>query len=99
MRGWLNVEACMLKRVRHRIRLASPFPLADKARQPAQRVRIESQRLARFTGCRFAAIGNDIRGHGGAKLAVSLIHVLDGVLAFFLRWQIKVDVRPLVPAL
>ena len=60
---------------------------------------IEAQRLAGFTGRRLAAIGDDIRGHGRAKFAVSLIDVLDGLLALLFRRQIKVDVRPLVAAL
>jgi hypothetical protein len=79
--------------------LAAPFPLTHKARQPAQRVRIEAQRLAGFTRRGLAAIGNDVGRHGRAEFAVPLIHVLDRLFALVFRRQIEVDVRPLVSAL
>ena len=67
--------------------------------KPAQRVLIEAQRLARLPRRRLAAIGDDIGGHGRAKFAVPLIHILNRLLALVFRGQIEIDVRPLVAAL
>ena len=71
------------------------FPRADKARQAIERFRIEAKHLAGFTCGGPAAIRDDIGRHGGAKLAVSLIHVLDGALALIAAGQIQIDIGPL----
>ena len=60
---------------------------------------IEAQRLADLARCRLAAIGNDVGCHCGAQFAVTLIDVLDGLLALLFRGQIEIDVRPLSTAL
>ena len=99
MRGcWISKPA-LLKRMRHRIRLAAPLPLAHQARQPAQRLLIEAQRLAHFARRRLAAIGDDVGRHRRAQFAVALIHILNRLLALLFRRQIEIDVRPLAAAL
>ena len=94
-----NIEAGVLKGVGHRVCLAPPLPLAHKARQPAQRIRIETQRLSRFTGCGFAAICDDVCGHGRTKFAISLVHKLDRLFSLLFRRKVQVDVWPLIAAL
>ena len=95
----LNVEARVLKRVRHGVVFAAPLPMADEAGEAAERVLIEAQRLAHFARRRLAAIGDDVGGHGRAQFAVALVDILNGLLALRLRRQIEIDVRPLVAAL
>ena len=95
----VEVEAGIVKRMRHRVGLAAPFPVADEAGQSPQRFLIEAQGFANLARRRFAAIGNDIRRHGRAQFAVSLIDILDGLLSLIFGRQIEIDVRPLAPAL
>ncbi len=42
-----------------------------------------------------SAIGDDVRGHGGAKFSVALIDVLNDALALIAAGQVEIDVRPL----
>ena len=56
---------------------------------------IEAEGFADFAGGGFAAVGDDVGGHGGAEFAVALVDVLDGLLAFFFGGQVEVDVGPL----
>ena len=46
-----------------------------------------------------AAVGDDIRGHRRAALAVPLVNVLDDALAPVAARQIEIDVRPLAALL
>src|ERR1700722_15406893 len=77
----LQVEPRILKGVCHCVSFASPLPLADKARQPAQRFLIEAKRFTPRTGCGLAAIGNDVRRHCSTKFTIPLIDVLDCLLS------------------
>ena len=45
------------------------------------------------------AIGNDVRRHRRAQLAVALIHVLNGALALIAAGQVEIDVGPLAALL
>src|ERR1039458_272523 len=78
---------------------AAPLPLAHQPRQPAQRFRIEAQRLAYLARRGLAAIADDVRCHRGAQLAVPLVDILDGLLALLFRSQIEIDVRPFAAVL
>ena len=64
-----------------------------------KRFLIEAERLADLARRRLAAIGDDVRRHRSAQFAVTLIDVLDGLLALVFGGQIEIDVRPLAPAL
>ena len=48
---------------------------------------------------RLAAIRDHVRRHRRAQLAITLIHVLNRLLALLSRRQIEIDVRPLAPVL
>ena len=61
-----NVETRVLKRMRHGVVLAAPLPMAHQAGEPSQRLLIEAQRLTHLARGRFAAIGDDVCGHGRA---------------------------------
>ena len=95
----LHIEPRMLKRVRHRVVLPAPLPLAHQPRQPPQRLRIEPQRLPHLPRRRLAPIRNHIRRHRRAQLAITLVDVLNRLLPLLLRRQIQINVRPLAPAL
>ena len=56
---------------------------------------IESERLAHFARGHAIAIGDDVGGHGGAALAVSLVDILDDFFALVAAGQIEIDVGPL----
>ena len=77
-----------------RVGLVLIFEMADQTRQAIQRRSVEAQRFADFARGGAAAIGDDIGGHGGAELAVSLIDVLNGALALIAARKIEIDVGP-----
>ncbi len=60
-----------------------------------ERFRIEAQRLAHFSRGHAVAVGDDVGGHGGAELAVTLVDVLDNFFAFVAAGQVEIDVGPL----
>ncbi len=64
-----------------------------------QRFRIEAQGFADLTRSGLAAIRDDVRGHRRAELAVTLIDILDGLLALLFRRQVEINVRPLTATL
>ena len=90
-----HIEAGFAELRFERVGFVLVFPMADEARQPIQRRRIEAQHFADFARGGPAAIGDDIGGHGGAELAVALVDVLNGALALIAAGQIEIDVRPL----
>ena len=83
---WMRkVEARSPEVVAHGVACAAPFKLAHHAGKPAQRLFIESKRLAYFARSRLAAIRNHVRRHGRAKLSITLIHVLQRLFALVAR--------------
>ena len=56
---------------------------------------VEIERLADFARRALAAIGDDVRGHRRAVLAVFLVDVLDHRLAAIAARQIEIDIGPL----
>jgi hypothetical protein len=73
--------------------------VADQARELRQCLGIEAEHLADLARRRFAAIGDDVRRHGGTQLAVTLVHIADRLLALVAGGQVEIDVRPLAAAL
>ena len=63
--------------------------------KPAQRLRIETERLSRLARGGPSSIGNDIGGHGRAQFAIALVHVLNGAFTAVAAGQIEIDIRPL----
>src|SRR6202011_4621086 len=59
-----------------------------------ERFGIEAQGLAHFAGSHAVAIGDDVGGHGGTALAVSLVDVLNDFFALVAAGEIEIDVRP-----
>ena len=71
-----------------------PAPHRRKARDLVERRHVEAQHLAGFARGEFSAIGDDVRRHRGAVLAVALVDVLDDALALIAAGKIDVDVGP-----
>ena len=67
----------------------------NELREAVERFIVEAQRLADFARRRPSAIGDDVRSHGRAELAVALVDVLNDALALIAAGQIEIDVRPL----
>src|ERR1700733_9380590 len=91
----MDIETGIAERMGHRVGLPTPLPIADQARQTAQRLFIEAKGFADLAGSRLAAIGDDIRSHGSAKFAVTLVNILNGLFALTFGWEVEIDVRPL----
>ncbi len=95
----LDVEAGVVEGVGHGVVLAAPLPLADERGEAAEGFLVEAEGFADFARGGLAAVGDDVGGHGGAELAVALVDVLDGLLAFFFGGEVEVDVGPLAAVL
>ncbi len=67
----------------------------DQLREPADRLGILAEHLAHLPHGHLDAIGDDVRGHGGSRLAVFREDVLDRLLALVPARQVDVDVGPL----
>ena len=66
----------------------------EQVREPIKNVRRKIQRLADLARGAAAAVGDHVRGHGGAVFAVTPIHFLDHAFAPIAARQIEIDVRP-----
>src|SRR5436305_4182693 len=75
--------------------LVAEFPGGNRGGNFGERFRIKSQRLAHFAGGHAIAIGDDVGGHGGAALAISLVDVLNDFLPLVTAGKIEIDVGPL----
>jgi hypothetical protein len=91
----LDVEAGMVEGVGHGVVFAAPLPLGNERGEAAEGFLVEAEGLANFAGGGLAAVGDDVGGHSGAEFAVALVNILDGLLAFFFRGKVEVDVGPL----
>src|SRR4051794_25161928 len=91
----INIEASMLELVSQRVIRPFPFPVANQAHQPAERVRLKAESLAYLARSRASAVRNDIRCHCSTKLSVSFIDVLDSLFSLVPRRKIEVNIRPL----
>src|SRR5271167_468409 len=89
-----DIKTCIVKRMCHRVCLASPLPMTDKARKPAERFLIAAQCFANLACCGLATISNDVRRHGCTKFTIALIDVLNGLFTFVFGREIEVDIWP-----
>ena len=91
----INIEASMLELVSQRVIRPFPFPVANQAHQPAERVRLKAESLAYLARRGASAVRNHIGCHCSAEFPVSFIDVLDSLLSLIPRRKIKIYVRPL----
>src|SRR6516165_4959076 len=75
------------------------LPGIDQAGQTAKRFFIKAQHLADFTGCRTAAIGDDVGRHSRTEFAITVVNILNRLLALIAAGKIEIDIRPLAPLL
>src|SRR5687767_4241565 len=68
--------------------------IGEERGKAIQNVPLKIEGLANFTRGAAATIGNDVRGHGCAVLAVTLVNFLDHPLAPITAGQINIDIRP-----
>jgi hypothetical protein len=90
-----EIKTCVLELAGEGIVRISIFPRADQAGEAIQGFRIKGKNFSDFARGGFAAIGNHVGGHGGAKCSVAFVNVLNGALALVAAGQIQVNVRPL----
>ncbi len=74
-------------------------PAGDVLGEPVEEVRREAERLPDLADRAPRLVGDDVRGHRGARPAVAPVDVLDDRLAALSRREVEVDVRPLAPLL
>ena len=68
--------------------------VVHRLREPVDLFGVDRQRHADITRGAAAAVRDDIGGHGRAKAAVLLVHVLNDALATVAARQVEVDVGP-----
>ena len=90
-----DIEAGIAELLLRRVGGVLPLPGANQAREARDRLLVEAHHLADVARRRAAAVGDDVRRHGGAALAEVFVDVLDGALAAVAAGQVDVDVRPL----
>src|SRR6266567_6084276 len=91
----VQVEANLLKMICEIVRLTAPFSAVHHARKLVESVLIESECFPHFPRRGTVPIGDDVRRHRCAELAVTLIHVLNRLFSLVSARQVEVDVRPL----
>ena len=90
-----EVESGIAEAAVERVVFVAEFPGGDGGGNFVERFGIESESLAHFARGHAVAIGDDVGGHGGAALAVSLVDVLDDFFALVAAGQVEIDVGPL----
>ncbi len=85
-----------LRREVHRVR---EIAVGEEAREAVENIWRKVEHLADLARRAAAAIRDDVRRHGRAVFAVTAINFLDHALAPVAAGQIKIDVRPALPAL
>src|ERR1051326_1377051 len=79
--GMMQIEAGLAKVAVGSLVGVLPFPVTHEAAEFFERRDFEAERFADFTRGGAPAIGDDVRGHGGAELSETLVDVLNGLLA------------------
>src|SRR5215813_6476498 len=74
-----------------------PFKCPDQTREPGDSFLIKPHHLSHLACRRTAAIGDDICGHCRSVLTITLIYILNRLLALIPTGQIEIDVRPFAP--
>src|SRR6266436_7516596 len=91
----IEVEAHLLEMMFEVIRRTAPFAAVHDARKLVEGLLVKSERFAHFPRRGAVAIGDDVRCHRRAELAVTLIDVLNRLLSLVSARQIEIDIRPL----
>src|SRR5450631_130299 len=91
----VEVESGIAEAAVERVVFIVKFPGGNGGGNLVERFRIEAQRFAHFARGHAVAIGDDVGGHGGAALAISLVNILDDFFALVAAGQIKINVGPL----
>src|SRR5438270_6378404 len=73
---------------------ASPFKVTHQSGQFIECLCIEAKHLANFARCQPPSIGNNVCRHCGTELSITLIDILNRLLAIIARRKIEIDVRP-----
>src|ERR1700739_1099622 len=89
-----HVEAGLAELMCGGVSGTAPSPVVYQARQLIKALPVESKHFPNFARRRAASIGNDICRHGGAKLAIPLVNVLNCFFSLIAARQVEVDVRP-----
>ena len=77
-----------------------PVVMVTALDSPADRVRgLEAEHFACFPRGEPPPIADHVRRHGGAVLAIAIVHILNGPLALVTARKVNVDIRPLAPLL
>jgi len=74
---------------------AAPFELTDEAGEPVDGFGVKAESFADFARGGAAAIGDDVGGHGGAELAVTVVDILNSFFALVAAGKIEVDIGPI----
>src|SRR3954451_5828783 len=73
---------------------ASPFKVTHQSGQFVECLGIEAKHLANFARCQPPPIGDYICRHCSAKLSITLIDILNRLLAIIARRKIEINVWP-----
>ncbi len=93
--GMVEVESGVAETAVEGVVLVAKFPGGDSGGNFLERFRIEAERLAHFARSHAVAVSDDVGGHGGAALAVTLVDMLDDFFALVAAGQVEIDVGPL----
>ena len=84
--GLLDLR-CQIERMRE-------IAVGEEAGETIENIGRKVECLADLTRGAAAAIGNHVRGHGRAVLAVTPVNFLDNAFAPVATWQIEIDIGP-----
>ena len=90
-----GIESGLAQVLLERLLRIDPLERVDHLGHAIDGVRFEAEDLADLARRAAAAVRDDVRSHCGAQPAVSLVDVLDHLLAPIAARQVEVDVRPL----
>src|SRR6266566_4260697 len=79
--GMIQVEAHLMKVIFEIVGWTTPFSAVHHARKLVESALIESKRFAHFPCGGTVPVGDDVRRHRGAELAIALIHILNRLLS------------------
>src|SRR5260370_8348682 len=92
-----QLEAHLLEVVFEVVGRTAPFSAVHHARKPIEGLLIESKCFAHFPRGGAVTVGDDVRRHSGAELAVALIYILDRFLSLVSVRQVMIVLFPFPP--
>src|SRR5206468_7427009 len=95
----LRIAAGLPEMNEERIARILVLPVAHQPRETIAEGGGQPERFAHLAGRAPAAIRDDVRGHGRAQPAVTLVDVLDHLLTPIAARQVEIDVGPLTALL